>query len=531
MATDYTAQDEAWGKQYDEQQAADKQQTEAAKQPQSFLQKFTGAVGRVTSSMIDGAVATAEDPELGAPMRAARDVAAGAVTGAANIADAGVSAAKTALPMVAPVTPEQVAAASPIWDHAKQHIMDFRDAIAVHDPTLSDSLLQGVAQLAIPFTGYSRGLSMLHGVANTVAAGAMTDATALAPHDMRTADLIALGQHAEGKLGDALRAAGPYGLNAYVNYLADRTNETEAQGRFKNVLDGLGINAVAIPLIHAAGVTLKQGQGALRYLAENGVRNTISDMATMPPVGPAAQKGMVAFHGTHADFDAFDNSAIGSGQGAQSYGHGMYFAENPSVAGNYAQRFTNQNITRKDLTEYYKPGETRDLSNGTKDKITAYDKDTGMVTVMRKEPNITQPFEVSYRDTSADWLRVRQALGQPLYKNGKIYTADIGDEHVGKMLDWDAPMTRQPPEVVAAAHQAGIPLSAGTTGEDIYNILKGRMGTQYGSGAKEASDFLSKAGIPGIRYFDQGSRGAKAGSRNLVLFDAKHAKIVSKEEK
>ena len=35
-----------------------------------------------------------------------------------------------------------------------------------------------------------------------------------------------------------------------------------------------------------------------------------------------------AYHGSPYDFERFDMSKIGTGEGAQAYGHGLYFAEN-----------------------------------------------------------------------------------------------------------------------------------------------------------------------------------------------------------
>lgn len=280
-------------------QAAASRQAEQDKQSQvepSFLQKWvTGPVGRVTTQMMDGAVSAADSMYDTEGMRKARDAAAGAITGVTNIADAAKSAATTSSSgLAAAEDPAHAAEAmqppsSPIWDHAKQHILDFRDAVAVQDPTLADGLVQSAAQLALPFAGYSRALAGLHGIANVVAAGAATDATALGPHDMRMADLIALGRHTEGKLGAALRTLAPDGsaVNAYVNFLSDRTNETEAEGRFKNVLDGFGANMIATPLMHGAAVVLKQGTSALRTAAEWGA-GKISDF--MPPPAPAVPK-------------------------------------------------------------------------------------------------------------------------------------------------------------------------------------------------------------------------------------------------
>src|SRR5690349_16750001 len=42
-----------------------------------------------------------------------------------------------------------------------------------------------------------------------------------------------------------------------------------------------------------------------------------------------------AFHGSPHVFDAFDASKIGTGEGAQAYGHGLYYAESPEVAASY----------------------------------------------------------------------------------------------------------------------------------------------------------------------------------------------------
>jgi hypothetical protein len=41
------------------------------------------------------------------------------------------------------------------------------------------------------------------------------------------------------------------------------------------------------------------------------------------------------YHGSPYKFDRFDASKIGTGEGAQTYGHGLYFAENPDVARQY----------------------------------------------------------------------------------------------------------------------------------------------------------------------------------------------------
>src|SRR5262245_53429063 len=48
-----------------------------------------------------------------------------------------------------------------------------------------------------------------------------------------------------------------------------------------------------------------------------------------------AVQGIRAYHGSPHDFERFDLSKIGTGEGAQVFGHGLYFAENPEVARTY----------------------------------------------------------------------------------------------------------------------------------------------------------------------------------------------------
>ena len=50
------------------------------------------------------------------------------------------------------------------------------------------------------------------------------------------------------------------------------------------------------------------------------------------------QSGITAYHGSPHEFDEFDTSKIGTGEGAQAYGHGLYFAESEPVAKQYRER-------------------------------------------------------------------------------------------------------------------------------------------------------------------------------------------------
>lgn len=47
--------------------------------------------------------------------------------------------------------------------------------------------------------------------------------------------------------------------------------------------------------------------------------------------------GMTAYHGSPHNFTKFDMGKVGSGEGSQAFGHGLYLAENKAVAKEYAK--------------------------------------------------------------------------------------------------------------------------------------------------------------------------------------------------
>jgi hypothetical protein len=57
-------------------------------------------------------------------------------------------------------------------------------------------------------------------------------------------------------------------------------------------------------------------------------------------VGKWTDAGTLAYHGSSHDFDKFDAAFIGTGQGAQTYGRGLYFAEEPEVSASYRREGT-----------------------------------------------------------------------------------------------------------------------------------------------------------------------------------------------
>ena len=103
---------------------------------------------------------------------------------------------------------------------------------------------------------------------------------------------------------------------------------------------------------------------------------------------------------------------------------------------------------------------------------------------------------------------------------GFVYKVDLPDTHIRRMLDWDAPLKNQPTPVRNLAKSLGMDLND-LGGDLLAKVGKGNAGKQI----------LQNAGIPGVKYLDQASRDANAGTKNFVVFDDKHLKILERNDK
>lgn len=224
--------------------------------------------------------------------------------------------------------------------------------------------------------------------------------------------------------------------------------------------------------------------------------------------GEAANMGMGAlgaatvWHGSPHKFDKFDSSRIGTGEGAQAYGHGLYLADRPDVAKQYQKLAFSK---KPDLGNIPKPMshadylEFNDLNFAFKDK-----KPLNEIQLARLQ-------ELSNKKSVYD-NAIKEAVPQP-----NLYKVDLPDEHIAKMLDWDKPLSQQAPGVQALFDdikrlQDPYIRSKTSTGEAMGE-LAGLLG-----GRAQASEHLRSKGIPGIRYLDGGSRAGGAGTSNYVVF-------------
>jgi hypothetical protein len=273
---------------------------------------------------------------------------------------------------------------------------------------------------------------------------------------------------------------------------------------------------------------------------------------------PAVARGIRAFHGSPFDFDRFALSKIGSGEGAQAYGHGLYFAENPSVANEYKQSLSKSNpwewegkpVSPGLYTDSDVPYEVKHalswlegnqkLGETTPDLIQRRIKDLTDHAAFLRGTN--DPGNVNAARMYDSGVRSLSSIDPNKLKmpTGKMYEVIINadPEH---FLDWDAPLSEQHPKVQEAfgesvkkeAYGRALASTDKVRADELWGMVKDPIKAPV-SFAKdllqkpEVVDQLRQAGIPGIKYLDQGSRGTSGGTRNFVVFDDKLIDIIKK---
>lgn len=294
-------------------------------------------------------------------------------------------------------------------------------------------------------------------------------------------------------------------------------------------------------------------------------------------------------HGSPHKFDRFDFTKIGTGEGAQAYGHGGYFAQgfDSPVAKDYQQALSAKEgmqptINGKMLGEFYMNLERKANKLPPKLAEPEYEK-LAFLEDLEQQPSFQHALDRIDDERIIPWAESLRSAYKPA---GNLYNVELkwpdaareasdplGEHH---LLDWDAPMSQQPSYIKKKLGLLDAP-SQERMDEAISNMMakaeklygdkyawtdlpearlwERRMGREIGrgqpdvSGAEfyrgsdtdflhgatapenERSQYLRSLGIPGIRYLDQGSRSAGTGSRNFVIFDDRIPQIITRNGK
>jgi hypothetical protein len=198
------------------------------------------------------------------------------------------------------------------------------------------------------------------------------------------------------------------------------------------------------------------------------------------------------FHGSPHDFDKFSMDKIGTGEGAQAYGHGLYFADNEATA-----KWYRDEVSSRQSRPVY-------LGKNAAGKWRVDILGVGS-SVHKTRKEAQEAFEAAKA----------QYIAKP-----SMYEVNV-NANPEDFLDWDAPLSAQPKAMAALVDDKSPPRQK--SGEaNVSSVFQ--MPVPKGEMERRARE----AGIPGIRYLDAGSRNAGDGSRNYVVFDENLISIVRK---
>jgi hypothetical protein len=310
--------------------------------------------------------------------------------------------------------------------------------------------------------------------------------------------------------------------------------------------------------------TVRRGESGMRRLEAELSKRGVTDVDAY-----AEERGLLgddsfdfaleqaAFHGSPYQFDRFDLSKIGTGEGAQAYGWGLYFAESEGVASAYRRTLT---------PDPFPPNDPR---NGI-----------SQILAHRSPEEADRLIRTAYANLGDGLDQAIADAKQANSTTGALYRVDLPDAAVARMLDWDKPLSEQAPEVREALALRVVDDSSGgvtrfsletdieygdgnryrypiapefksrteaesaaqsLTGAQVYQFLSrggpvemGRLGGQgpSSSPARSVSLWLASIGIPGIKYLDAGSRvptGALASAKFDLATLERRAALVPQE--
>ena len=278
------------------------------------------------------------------------------------------------------------------------------------------------------------------------------------------------------------------------------------------------------------------------------------------------KSGFKAYHGSPYQFEQFDIEKIGTGEGAQAYGYGLYFAESEDVARGYKEALTNPRIEvsgkpadliyTADIRERF-----ADLYDEVGDEISQERLDIILSNMSQADTasdleNVLSSFRPEERQLFETYVRPRSEFVEP---EGAVYEVQI-QAGQDELLNFDKSFNEQSEKAQKAIQKVlEIPYensamyrqleSKGFSKDDIsryksaydrridrakegiadQNVsgsqLYDRIADVMGTNPKEASKALGSAGIKGIKYADGFSRKTEGGTSNFVVFDPRIIEI------
>ncbi len=294
------------------------------------------------------------------------------------------------------------------------------------------------------------------------------------------------------------------------------------------------------------------------------------------------------YHGSGADFDAFDHSHMGEGEGAQAYGWGTYVTEVEGIGRTYAiQNTTTHNDALRALQ--HDVDAISDQLNRHRDDLKYDEEQLKRANEWRAEAELdyelfkdeAEKLKEKYGEASPEYrnhlfndiytdemkraqssvksteesiqyrkekiaelekaLKDKQAEIDELPKEfpRHLYTVEIPDDNGVNYLDWNSSLSKEQKDTITKAlkrlkvdltYYESRGFSLDDTFADIYYFLtialRHTRKWEDVNAIRASSKFLYSLGFTGIKYPADNMRGGrKDGAKNYVIFNENDAKI------
>lgn len=260
--------------------------------------------------------------------------------------------------------------------------------------------------------------------------------------------------------------------------------------------------------------------------------------AMIPKPSNAMAMGIKAYHGSPHSFDKFEWSpkTRGTGEGAQAYGDGLYFAEQEDIARSYRDALSPKKVAiggeMVDSPTFFKaarrsPSVDDNIAMLTKQRENILKEQSQYTSDPELGDFVGELYDTQLKDVDREIAELSQYKGGwfGTRPGGSMYEVEINADP-NAFLDWDKPLSEQPPAVADALRKIGFEdakwpytglmgpnsmLTKNSPGQEIYNAVGKERGSNSVGRPRDinkagASEALKEAGIPGIRFLDAGSR-------------------------
>jgi hypothetical protein len=252
----------------------------------------------------------------------------------------------------------------------------------------------------------------------------------------------------------------------------------------------------------------------------------------------------IAYHGSGADFDQFDNKFMSTGEGNQAYGWGTYVTTNKETGKKYADVAT----ARKTNRPYTYVGPKDKYDWHTKDDAIDAMVEYGGFENAKKHFDSQPQSPGTYGDTMQKFFN--ESSPEEWEGERYLYTVEIPDDNGENYLHWDGLLTQKQSDKIVNAllampevydtygdqteREVKSSLGYGTYGKNVEGALNYFLGNEmdYATGedpgAERNSKFLNSLGFVGMQVAVDRRGGKRYDGDNYVIYNPDDIQIKDK---